>query len=204
MPTPTFSTFKKKEEPPKETVKYKPKIEKVEIKEKFINEKFDIVTENVPVVEQFLDLVTTPIKEVEKLVESESKVELDVYLKRDLESSPKSDISAGSSKTELETPFEKHESDKKSDSEIVKIGSEERRSSESEPDSDAVPLPSVADDNADDDHERKGLFLQESLDDELPYVPTTLPQERYENNKHVTIDCYNITARAIDSSLLLS
>ncbi|KAK6627803.1 hypothetical protein RUM44_010282 [Polyplax serrata] len=29
-----------------------------------------------------------------------------------------------------------------------------------------------------DDHERKGLVYQESFEDELPYVPTTLPQER--------------------------
>lgn len=29
-----------------------------------------------------------------------------------------------------------------------------------------------------DDHERKGLVLQESFEDELPYVPTTLPLER--------------------------
>lgn len=28
------------------------------------------------------------------------------------------------------------------------------------------------------DHERKGLVMQDSFDDELPYVPTTLPQER--------------------------
>lgn len=28
------------------------------------------------------------------------------------------------------------------------------------------------------DHERKGLVYQESFEDELPYVPTTLPLER--------------------------
>ncbi|XP_039294162.1 serine/arginine repetitive matrix protein 1 isoform X2 [Nilaparvata lugens] len=56
-------------------------------------------------------------------------------------------------------------------------GSDERKSSESEPDSDALPLPPH--ENGADDQEKKGLVHQpDSIEDELPYVPTTLPQER--------------------------
>ncbi|KAF6211595.1 hypothetical protein GE061_012108 [Apolygus lucorum] len=54
---------------------------------------------------------------------------------------------------------------------------EEKRSSESEMD---VPSVSGESKPADEcDEERKGLFHQtESVEDELPYIPTTLPQER--------------------------
>lgn len=43
----------------------------------------------------------------------------------------------------------------------------------------APPAQRVDDeDDAEEDHETKGLVLQDSFDDELPYVPTTLPMER--------------------------
>ncbi|XP_028167051.1 leucine-rich repeat extensin-like protein 5, partial [Ostrinia furnacalis] len=47
-----------------------------------------------------------------------------------------------------------------------------RDSSESEASSEAAPA------RAGNDVERRGLVVQESFEDELPYVPTTLPQER--------------------------
>lgn len=118
--------------------------------------------------------------------DSKSKYELEIQkLSVDTDVSPRSETSGGSTKTQLETSLEKHDSDKKSDTETVKTGSEERRSSESELDSDAVPIPK--DQSGEDDHERKSLFPQESLEDELPYVPTTLPLERW-----VTIVCKNL------------
>ncbi|KAG8307395.1 hypothetical protein J6590_023166 [Homalodisca vitripennis] len=162
VPTPTSSSFKKKEEAVVEIiVKTEPRIEIAT----------DIAEETVEKREEEKEIVEEAILEVK------IKNELDVQPTLDVDISPRSETSGGSTKTQLEAPFEKQESDKKSDSETIKTGSEERRSSESEPDSDAVPIPT--DQTAEDDHERKGLFHQpESLDDELPYVPTTLPQER--------------------------
>lgn len=107
-------------------------------------------------------------------VEVNLKAEVDVQSKLEVDIKEKSEIIVNNTKTELDVPADVLESDKKSDSE-KKSGSEERRSSGSEPDSDAVPLPN----GEDDEHERKGLVHQaESVEDELPYVPTTLPQER--------------------------
>lgn len=40
------------------------------------------------------------------------------------------------------------------------------------------------------DHERKGLVMQDSFEDELPYVPTTLPQER-SNAVHIVPVSWN-------------
>lgn len=47
-----------------------------------------------------------------------------------------------------------------------------RDSSESEPSSESAPPP------AGDEVEKRGLVVQQSFEEELPYVPTTLPQER--------------------------
>ncbi|XP_072929361.1 uncharacterized protein [Epargyreus clarus] len=51
-------------------------------------------------------------------------------------------------------------------------GDAPRDSSESEPSSEAAPA------RTGNDVERRGLVVQESFEEELPYVPTTLPQER--------------------------
>lgn len=105
----------------------------------------------------------------EEILTSNPKYELEVQT-QDLDLSPRSESSSGASKPLLETPVERQESEKRS-------GSEERRSSESEPDSEATSV--VPDLAGDDDHERKGLFHQgESVEEELPYIPTTLPLER--------------------------
>lgn len=105
-----------------------------------------------------------------------SKTEQFTISKSQLDVNSKADLSLKNSKHDLEVTTESQESVKKSDSE-AKNGSEDRRSSESEPDSDAMPIANGQ--NDEDDHERKGLVYQpDSLEDELPYVPTTLPQER--------------------------
>lgn len=54
-----------------------------------------------------------------------------------------------------------------------------RMSSGSERESAPPPAEQPDGDDAEEDHETKGLVLQQdSFDDELPYVPTTLPMER--------------------------
>lgn len=105
-----------------------------------------------------------------------SKSEQFINSKSQLDIDSKADLSLKNSNHDLEVTTESQEPIKKSDSE-AKVGSEDRRSSESEPDSDAMPIANGQ--NDEDDHERKGLVHQpDSLEDELPYVPTTLPQER--------------------------
>ncbi|XP_014242788.1 titin isoform X2 [Cimex lectularius] len=65
-------------------------------------------------------------------------------------------------------------SDRSQGDEVIKDETEERRSSESEVEQLPVEKP-----KEECDEERKGLFLQtDSVEEELPYVPTTLPQER--------------------------
>lgn len=150
MPTPSAPTPKKEEENFIESEKPE---QEVEIDIRIINAS-----------ELELEIVKK-----EEILTSNPKYELEVQT-QDLDLSPRSESSSGASKPLLETPVERQESEKRS-------GSEERRSSESEPDSEATSV--VPDLAGDDDHERKGLFHQgESVEEELPYIPTTLPLER--------------------------
>jgi S-adenosylmethionine:tRNA-ribosyltransferase-isomerase (queuine synthetase) len=71
---------------------------------------------------------------------------------------------------------------------------ENQRSSESEADSEAGPIRGNSSEICEeDDTERKGLFHQtDSIEDELPYVPTTLPLERYiHTTHHIQYHTYN-------------
>lgn len=165
VPTPPTPTQQKKEEPIIQTEK---SVEEIEIDITITNE-----------CELELEIVRN-----EEVIPSEPKYELEVQT-QDLDLSPRSEeSSSGASKPLLEAPVERQESETK------RSGSEERRSSESEPDSEATSV--VPDLAGDDDHERKGLFHQgESVEEELPYIPTTLPLERLVCSFYLSLVVFN-------------
>lgn len=89
-----------------------------------------------------------------------------------------SSVSPSMNSVHSQTSFQKQELPQASSLQHHSSGSKMEISSESDRESDIDGCVHKRVSRIMEDHESAGLVLQESFDDELPYVPTTLPEER--------------------------